>query len=72
METIRVELDPNDIRDVIANGNTIGQTETNILVTANFYVIRLSGTGYKPPEWRGQVAGTTPTDPLVITFHRTP
>jgi hypothetical protein len=72
METIRVEFDPNDTRDVIASGDTIGQTEANLLVPADFYVIRLSGSGYRPSEWRGQVAGTTPAEPLVITFHRNP
>ncbi len=72
MESIRVEFDPNDIRDVIANGNIIGATETDLLVTANFYVIRISGDKYSPREWKGQVANTTPEHPLVITFKPSP
>jgi hypothetical protein len=32
MEYIRVTFDPNDIRGVIASGNVIGQTETELTV----------------------------------------
>ena len=45
MEYIRVRFDPNDIRDVIASGNVIGQTETELAVQPNYYVISLSGSG---------------------------
>jgi hypothetical protein len=43
MEYIRVTFDPDDIRDVIASGNAIGQTETELAVQPNYYVISLSG-----------------------------
>jgi hypothetical protein len=32
MEFIRVRFDPNDVRDVIASGNVIGETETELAV----------------------------------------
>ena len=59
MEYIRVTFDPNDIRDVIASGNVIGETETELAVQPNYYVISLSGSGYAPPYWYGVVSGTT-------------
>jgi hypothetical protein len=45
MEYIRVHFDRHDIRWVIANGNIIGPTETELTLPSNFYVIMLSGTG---------------------------
>jgi hypothetical protein len=68
MEYIRVTFDPNDIRDVIASGNVIGQTETELAVQPNYYVISLSGSGYAPPYWYGVVSGTTVVHPLTIPF----
>jgi hypothetical protein len=68
MEYIRVRFDPNDIRDVIASGNVIGETETELAVQPNYYVISLSGSGYTPPYWYGVVSGTTVGHPLTITF----
>ena len=68
MEYIRVTFDPNDIRDVIASGNVIGQTETELAVQPNYYVISLSGSGYAPPYWYGVVSGTTVGHPLTISF----
>ena len=68
MEYIRVRFDPNDIREVIASGNVIGETETELTVQANYYVISLSGSGYAPPYWHGAVAGTTVGRPLDIVF----
>ena len=47
--TFAVIFDPNDIRDVIASGNVIGQTGTELALQPNYYVISLSGSGYAPP-----------------------
>jgi hypothetical protein len=68
MEYIRVRFDPNDIRDVIASGNVIGETETELAVQPNYYVISLSGSNYTPPYWYGVVSGTTLAHPLTISF----
>jgi hypothetical protein len=68
MEFIRVTFDQSDIRDVIASGDAVGQTETVLALLPNYYVISLSGGGYAPPYWYGVVAGTTPANPLVISF----
>jgi hypothetical protein len=70
MEYIRVGFDPGDIRDVIASGNAIGPTETELTLQPNYYVISLSGSGYAPPYWYGLVSGTTPGNPLEIRFSR--
>jgi hypothetical protein len=68
MEYIRIHFDPRDIRWVIANGNIIGPTETELTLPSNFYVITLSGVGYSPPNWSGVVTGTVPSNPLRISF----
>ena len=68
MEYIRVRFDPSDIRDVIASGNVIGETETELAVEPNYYVISLAGGGYAPPYWYGVVSGTTVGNPLDIVF----
>jgi hypothetical protein len=68
VEYICVTFDPKDIRDVIASGNAIGQTETELMVEPNYYVISLSGSGYSPPFWYGVVADTTVDRPLNIAF----
>ena len=70
MEYIRVTFNPYDIRQVIANGNPIGQTETVLMLPTNFYHIRLSGACYKPTEQQVNVNGTLPNTPLVIAFER--
>jgi hypothetical protein len=70
MEYIRVTFDPNHIHDVIANGNVIGQTETELILPANYYVISLSGSGYAPSFWYGVVSGTSPGNPLLIQFDK--
>ncbi len=68
MEYIRVTFDQNDIHDVIANGNVIGETETELALPTNYYVISLSGSGYAPLFWYGVVSGTSPGNPLLIQF----
>jgi hypothetical protein len=68
VEYIRVRFDRNDIRDVIASGNVIGGTETELMVEPNYYVISLSGSGYTPSHWYGLVSGTTSGSPLEIGF----
>jgi hypothetical protein len=70
MEYIRVHFDPTDIRWVLANGNIVGATETELAIQSNFYVITLSGEGYAPANWSGPVAGTTSGNPLHIRFTR--
>lgn len=70
MEYIRVTFDPIDVREVIASGNPIGRTETELAVQPNYYVISLSGSGYAPPYWYGVVSGTALGDPLVIPFSK--
>jgi len=70
MEYIRVTFDPNDIRDVFASGNIVGQTETDLAVQPNYYVVSLSGTGYAPPYWYGVVSSTTLGNPLNISFSK--
>jgi hypothetical protein len=70
MEYIRVSFDPNDVRDVIANGNVVGQTETELILPSNYYVISLSGFGYSPSFWYGVVSGTLAGHPLPIQFSK--
>lgn len=70
MEYIRVTFDPHDIREVIASGNAIGPTETELTIQPNYYVISLSGSGYAPPYWYGVVSGTAPRNPLIIRFSK--
>lgn len=68
MEYIRVNFDPDDIRDVIASGNVIGQTEVELIVQPNYYVVSLSGSGYAPSYQYVLVSGTLPGNPLHIQF----
>jgi hypothetical protein len=68
MEYIRVHFDPHDIRWVIANGNIVGPTETELTLPPNYYVITLSGYGYSPANWSGVVTGTLAGSPLRISF----
>ena len=70
MEYIRVHFDPRDIRWVLANGNIVGPTESELTLPPNFYEIALSGDGYAPPSWSGVVSGTDPHNPLSIRFTR--
>ena len=68
MEYLKVSFDPKEPRDVLTNGNVIGQTDTELTLPADFYRITLSGAGYAPAFWEGQVAGTLVTQPLEIRF----
>ena len=70
MEYIRVTFDPNDIREVIASGNPIGQTEAELTVETNYYVVSLSGDGYTPSHQYVLVTGTLPDNPLIIPFSK--
>ena len=70
MEYIRVNFDPNDVRDVIASGNVIGATETELTLPPNYYVISLSGAGYIPSYQYVLVTGTLPGKPLNIQFNK--
>ncbi len=70
MEYIRVNFDPNDVREVIASGNVIGETEAELMLPANYYVISLSGAGYIPPYRYVLVSGTLPGNPLNIQFSK--
>src|SRR5262245_60257662 len=68
MEYIGVHFYPRDIRWVIAYGNIIGTTETELTLPSNFYVITLSGVEYSPPNCSGVVTATVPSNPLRISF----
>lgn len=68
MEYIAVSFD-GDTRDVIANGNPVGSTDDPvIMLPLAFYTITLSGDGYTPTSWNGDVAGTTVETPIQIAF----
>ena len=68
MEYLLVKYDPRNPRDVIANGDIIGQSDTTLLLESDYYEISLSGIGYTPLMWKGNVSGTLPTAPLQIVF----
>jgi hypothetical protein len=68
MEYVFVDFDPDDPRDVLADGSVIGRTRTLLLLPSNYYVITLSGDPSIPPCWTGLVAGTTEAAPLTIRF----
>ncbi|HUC10878.1 MAG TPA: hypothetical protein VL985_10705 [Stellaceae bacterium] len=70
MEYIRVTFDPGDIRDVLASGDIIGKTETELILQANYYVVALTGAGYTPLYWHGLVSGTSVDNPLIIPFSK--
>ena len=63
-----MHFDSHDIRDVLANGEVLGQTEAELTLPPNFYVITLSGGGYSPASWSGVVSGTTAENPMRIRF----
>ncbi len=71
MEYICVTFDPNDIRDVIASGNVVGQTEAELIVDTDYYVVSLSGSGYTPSHQYVLVTGTLPGNPRNIQFTKT-
>jgi len=58
------------VRDVIASGNVVGQTNTELALPPNYYVISLSGSGYSPSFWYGVVSGTMAGNPLPIRFNK--
>ena len=69
MEYISVSFDPGDVRTVLGNGNPVGSTDDQTIpIDIGFYTITLSGGGYTPPSWNGNVVGTTPQSPLQIVF----
>lgn len=72
MEYLIVTFDENDRRDVIANGDIIGQSDTTLMLAADYYEISLSGANFAPLLWRGLVSGTVATKPQRIAFTRQP
>jgi hypothetical protein len=68
MEFVIVRFNPADRRNVIANGNIVGETDTELTLPADFYRITLSGEHYAPSFWEGIIAGTLPTHPKPIVF----
>lgn len=70
MEYLLVKFNRNEpqARSVIANGAVIGPANTTLMLQANFYVIKLSGAGYVPTDWQGDISGTLPNMPKVIVF----
>ena len=55
-------------RDVLADGDRVGVTNHTILISANEYVISLSGAEYAPTSQDVVVAGTSIMRPMVVTF----
>jgi hypothetical protein len=70
MEYLIVTFDENDRRDVIANGDIIGQSETTLMLEADYYEISLSGIDFAPLLWKGIVSGTVASKPQRIAFKR--
>lgn len=69
MEYILVRFKPTDVRDVLADGEPIGKTETTLTLPTGYYEISLSGDGYAPKSWDGLIANTSDDNPLLIGFH---
>ena len=69
MEYILARFRATDIRDVLADGDPIGKTETTLTLPTGYYEISLSGGGYTPQSWSGVIANTSADTPLVIRFH---
>jgi hypothetical protein len=55
-------------RDVLADGDEIGETNTTLMLPAGEYTITLSGDGYAPDEQDVVLAGTSSNNPKVVTF----
>jgi hypothetical protein len=55
-------------RDVLADGDRVGVTNHTILISANEYIISLSGTAYAPTSQDVVVAGTSIMRPMVVAF----
>jgi hypothetical protein len=55
-------------RDVLADGDSVGITNSTIILQANEYIITLSGDGYEPPSQIVVVAGTSKELPKVVKF----
>jgi hypothetical protein len=55
-------------RDVLADGDRVGVTNHTILISANEYVISLSGAEYAPTSQDVVVAGTSIMRPMVVAF----
>jgi hypothetical protein len=70
VEYVFVRFDPNDQRQVLADGNPVGLTGVGLTLESDFYVITLSGDHYSPPQWTGPISGTSPHNPLNIAFTR--
>jgi hypothetical protein len=70
MEYLIVTFELNDRRDVIANGDVIGQSDTTLMLAADYYEISLSGGNFTPALWTGLVSGTLATRPQRIVFTR--
>ena len=70
MEYLFVKFDPNDRRDVFANGDPIGRSDTTLMLDSDFYEISLSGIGFAPDKWSGNISGTLATAPLTIEFKK--
>jgi hypothetical protein len=66
MEYLRVEFAQS--RTVLANGDDVGLTNTTLILEANAYRIRLSGSGYNPASQRVVLSGTLPDNPRIVSF----
>lgn len=56
------------IRDVLADGDVIGDTNTTLMLQAGEYRITLSGGGYTPDKQDIVLNGTSGNNPKVIVF----
>lgn len=70
MEYIVVQFDPKNVRQVLANDDLLGNTETRLAIEAGYYEIRLDGVTTRPAKWKGDIVGTTPDEPMRIRFFR--
>jgi hypothetical protein len=70
VEYVLVRFDPNDQRQVLANGSPVGVTGVGLTIESDFYIITLSGDRYTPLQWSGPITGTSPHSPLNIAFTR--
>lgn len=70
MEYIIVRFEPDDIRDVLVYGHPIGSTEQTLMLRAGYKAIKLSGAGYVPAVWSGNIGGTSAEVPKEIVFKK--
>ena len=69
MEYLLVSFE--EARDVLANGQPHGRTNTIVQFAAGTYTITLGGpTDFTPPECEVRLQNTAPLDPCLVQFQR--